>query len=84
VEAGVVPVLVGCLASSGYPDDCDIEVHSKAAMGLGLLAATLSLSSPDGFCQLSEQQLSALRPAVPALVADLRAARSSQESPWRC
>jgi hypothetical protein len=70
VEAGVVPVLLGCLACSGHLDD--ERVQSRAAEALVELAAALGRSSPGSSRQLPEPLHSALQPAVAALAGLLR------------
>jgi hypothetical protein len=70
VEAGAVPVLLGCLASSGHSDD--EFVQSGAAKGLAVLAAALSHGSPVCSRQLPEPQLVVLRPVMAALAGLLR------------
>jgi hypothetical protein len=66
VEAGVVPVLLSCLASSGHPNEM---VQCEVARALGVLARALAgPCSPGGLRrQLPEPMRGALRPAVAAL-----------------
>jgi hypothetical protein len=72
VEAGVVPVLLGCLALSSSDPDYEM-VQEEAVSALGALVAALFLSDPSGRRQLPEPlMMSALRPAAPALVGLLR------------
>jgi hypothetical protein len=68
VEAGVVPVLLRCLAGSGQPIDDAVKSHAATALG----ALSLSLCSPGGPRQLPEPLRGALRPAVAALAGLLR------------
>jgi hypothetical protein len=75
VEAGVVPVLLGCLARSRHPD---VErVQSSGAKALGELAKALWRSNPGGRRQLPEPMRGALRPAVAALAGLLRSTQLS-------
>jgi hypothetical protein len=73
VEAGMVPVLLACLAfSSAMPND-ELVQQVAAAAALGMLAAALYPSSPVGCSrQLPEPMRGALRPAVAALAGLLR------------
>jgi hypothetical protein len=70
VEAGVVPVLLGYLVSSGHLHD--EFVQSGAAMALGGLSLSLGLGSPASSRQLPERMRGALQPALAALVGLLR------------
>jgi hypothetical protein len=65
VEAGVVPVLLGCLACRD-----DVVVQCKAAMALGLLAG--AQCHRNNSRQLPEPLRGALRPALAALAGLLR------------
>jgi hypothetical protein len=72
VEAGVVPVLLACLARSGHPDD--EQVQYEAARALIELVGALGFGGPVGASrQLPEPLQRELRPAVAALVELLRA-----------
>jgi hypothetical protein len=74
VEAGAVPLLLGCLARSGHPDD--ELVQGDAARALGALAGALCPgSSPGGRRQLPETLRGTLRPAVAALAGLLGSAQ---------